>query len=31
MKQGAEIQLDDELREEYDEKALKNSVRGKYA
>jgi hypothetical protein len=31
MNQDAETQLDDELREEYDENALKNSVRGKYA
>ena len=31
MNQEAEAQLDDELRDEYDEKALKNGVRGKYA
>ena len=31
MNEDAEAQLDDELREEYDEKALKNGVRGKYA
>jgi hypothetical protein len=31
MNQEAEAQLDDELREEYDEKTLKNGVRGKYA
>lgn len=31
MNQEAEAQLDDELREEYDEEALKNGVRGKYA
>ena len=30
MNQDAEAQLDDELREEYDEQALKNGVRGKY-
>lgn len=31
MNQETETQLDDELREEYDENALKNGVRGKYA
>jgi hypothetical protein len=31
MNQEAEAQLDDELREEYDENALKDGVRGKYA
>ena len=31
MNQETEAQLDDELREEYDEQALKNGVRGKYA
>ncbi|HEY1390230.1 MAG TPA: hypothetical protein VGF38_16960 [Ktedonobacterales bacterium] len=31
MNQEAETQLGDELREEYDENALKNGVRGKYA
>ena len=31
MNQDTEGQLDDELREEYDEQALKNGVRGKYS
>lgn len=31
MNQETETQLDDELHEEYDENALKNGVRGKYA
>lgn len=31
MNQEDDTQLDDELREEYDEKALKGGVRGKYA
>jgi len=31
MNQEDEAQLDDELREEYDEKTLKDGVRGKYA
>ncbi|HEX5547710.1 MAG TPA: hypothetical protein VFX24_09880 [Ktedonobacterales bacterium] len=31
MNQETEAQLDDELREEYDENALKDGVRGKYA
>jgi hypothetical protein len=31
MNQEDEAQLDDELREEYDEQALKHGVRGKYA
>ena len=31
MNQETEAQLDDELRAEYDEKTLKNGVRGKYA
>ncbi len=30
MNQEPETQLDDELREEYDETLLKNGVRGKY-
>jgi hypothetical protein len=31
MNQEDDTQLDDELRDEYDEKTLKNGVRGKYA
>jgi hypothetical protein len=31
MNQKPDAQLDDELREEYDETLLKNGVRGKYA